>query len=62
VRSKDAYVLTLICPHCGEPFPSAMQIDPPTFAAIRLSNMFERCPSCTHASRFGKDDYLFVDA
>jgi hypothetical protein len=37
-----------------------MQMDPPTFAAIRLKDMFERCSLCTHASRFGKGDYLFV--
>lgn len=52
-------VLTLVCPHCAEAFPSAMQMDPRTFEEIRVKNMTERCPKCGHASRFQKADYLF---
>ena len=59
--TKD-YVLTLICPYCGKRFPSAMQLDPPTFAVIRLKSMWEHCSVCGRAWRFGKDDYLFVPA
>lgn len=49
----------LVCPYCGEAFPSALQIDPPAFAAIQLENMRERCSACGHASRFAKSDYDF---
>jgi hypothetical protein len=52
-------VLTLVCPHGADIFVSAMQIDPPTFAAIRVETMLERCPKCGHASWFQKGDYSF---
>jgi len=45
---------------CGEGFPSAMQMDPPTFDSIRLESMIERCSACAHAFRFKKDDYFFA--
>ena len=37
-----------------------MQMDPLTFAAIRLESMIERCPVCAHAFRFEKGDYFFA--
>lgn len=59
VGTKEPDVLMLVCPYCGEAFPSALQIDPPAFAAIQLENMRERCSACGHASRFAKSDYDF---
>ncbi|TMK36972.1 MAG: hypothetical protein E6G58_03105 [Actinobacteria bacterium] len=59
---EDADVLSLECPHCGETFPSAIPMDPPTFATIRLESMLERCSACGHASRFSKHDYRFRSA
>ena len=53
-------ILTLTCPRCGEGFPSAMQMDPLTFDAIRLESMIERCSACAHAFRFGRVDYFFA--
>lgn len=44
--------LTLTCPRCGEGYPSAMQMDPLTFDAMRLESMIERCSVCAHAFRF----------
>jgi hypothetical protein len=52
--------LTLTCPRCGQGFPSAMQMDPLTFDAIRLESMIERCSVCAHAFRFEKGDYFFA--
>ena len=52
-------VLSLVCPGCGGAFPSAMQMDPRTFEGIRVTNLFERCPTCSRVSRFNKPDYLF---
>jgi len=52
-------VLTLTCLRCGEPFASAMQMVPPTFAAIRVEGITETCPICSHTSRFDKADYAF---
>ena len=45
-------ILTLTCPRCGEGFPSAMQMDPLTFDAMRLESMIEPCSVCAHAFRF----------
>jgi hypothetical protein len=56
---EDNTVLTLVCPRCGRSFPSAMQMDPPTFERMRLESMIERCSVCAHAFRFTKDDYRF---
>ena len=53
-------ILTLTCPRCGEGFPSATQMDPLTFDAIRLESMIERCSACAHAFLFEKDDYFFA--
>ena len=53
-------VLSLVCPRCAKPFPSAMQMDPATFDAIRLESMLECCSICGHAARFRKDDYAFT--
>ena len=57
---EQGAVLTLTCPRCGEGFPSAMQMDPLTFDAIRLESMIEQCSACVHAFRFEKDDYFFA--
>ena len=62
VGAKDAEILTLVCPHCGNSFPSAMEMDPTTFAAIRLQSMLETCAACSLASRFQKNDYGFRPA
>lgn len=51
--------LCLVCPHCGATFPSAMQMDPESFAKIRVVKVLERCSACTQASRFNKADYSF---
>jgi hypothetical protein len=53
-------VLSLVCPHCGKSFPSLMQMDRRTFAAIRLGSVLEHCSACGRAARFTKDDYSFV--
>jgi len=59
--AKDAgETLTLVCPHCGKSFPSAVQMDRAAFAAIRIKNMRERCSACLCASRFDKGDYFFA--
>jgi hypothetical protein len=58
--AKDADVLTLGCPHCGEAFPSMMQMDRPTFATIRLKAVLEHCSACGKAARFEKGDCFFV--
>jgi hypothetical protein len=55
----DRPLLTLVCPGCGVAFPSARQMEPRTFEAIRLSNLLECCPKCSRVSRFNKPDYLF---
>jgi len=39
-----------------------MQMDPNTFAAIRLESMLETCAACSLASRFQKNDYGFCSA
>jgi hypothetical protein len=52
-------VLSLVCPGCGGAFPSAMQMDPRTFAGIRISKVLECFPKCSRVSRFSKTDYLF---
>ena len=62
VGANDAEVLTLVCPHCGNSFASAMQMDPATFAAIQLESMLETCAACGLASRFQKNDYGFCSA
>jgi rRNA maturation protein Nop10 len=56
MKTKEAYVLTLICPRCGKRFVSSMPLDPPTLATIRLTNVLERCSACGDAARFRKDD------
>ena len=58
--AKETPVLTLVCPHCGEAFPSMMQMDRPTFATIRLKSVLEHCSACGKAARFEKGDYFFV--
>jgi hypothetical protein len=52
-------VLTLICPFCGQTFPSGIQMDPNTWEGIRMDWMRELCPHCHRASRVAKGDYLF---
>ena len=58
----DTPVLSPVCPHCGNSFASAMQMDPATFAAIQLESMLETCAACGLASRFQKGDYGFRSA
>ena len=59
--AKDT--LRLRCSHCGRNFPSAVQIDPKTWAAIRLDlGLIERCPHCGQSSSFSKSDYFFEPA
>ena len=53
-------MLTLVCPHCGEAFPSMMQMDRPTLEAIRLETVLEHCLACGKAASFHKGDYFFV--
>jgi len=60
VGAEDTPVLTLVCPRCGSSFPSAIQMDPRTFEAMRLESMIERCSVCAHAFRFTKGDYFFI--
>jgi phage terminase large subunit GpA-like protein len=56
----DKVLMHLTCPHCGESFASAMQIDPETWERIRMNDgMLERCPHCGRSSRFAKGDYFF---
>lgn len=55
-------VLSLVCPLCGVTFVSVMQVDPKTFAKIRVENMLERCSACHQAGRFQKGDYFFKRA
>jgi hypothetical protein len=58
--ADEDLVLSLVCPHCGKSFPSMMQMDRRTFAAIRLGSVLEHCSACGKAARFTKDDYGFV--
>jgi hypothetical protein len=53
----DRPLLTLVCPGCGVAFPSARQMEPRTFEAIRLSNLLE-LPEVLAGVRFNKPDYL----
>jgi len=59
VERTERPELRLVCPRCGETFPSAMQMDEQTFAKIRVRSMLERCRACHEASRFKKSDYSF---
>lgn len=52
--------LSLTCPRCGTEFASALQMDPETFAKIRLQTNIERCPNCGYSKRYQKGDYFFV--
>ncbi len=53
-------ILTLTFPRCGEGFPSAMQMNPLTFDAIRLESMIERCSVSAHAFGSRRVDYFFA--
>ena len=53
-------VLSLVCPQCGAPFSSTLQMDAATFEKIRMDTMLERCTSCGHAAYFSKPDYRFL--
>jgi hypothetical protein len=57
---KNNPKLTLVCPHCGEAFPSMMQMDRATFATIRLKSVLEHCSACGKAARFERGDYFYV--
>ena len=57
---KVGEVLTLVCPHCAEVFPSMIQMDRPVWAKIRLESVLEHCSACGRAARFTKDDYRFA--
>lgn len=59
MAAKSVDVLTLVCPNCGETFPSMIQMDRPTFAKIRLESVLEHCSACGIAVRFRKDAYSF---
>jgi hypothetical protein len=59
VERTERPELCLVCPRCGETFPSAMQMDEQTFTKIRVADMLERCRACHEASRFNKVDYHF---
>jgi hypothetical protein len=52
-------MLMVDCPHCGKPFPAAIQ-DQRTFAMMRVKRLPERCPSCLHAFHFAKAEYRYV--
>ncbi len=60
METSGKEVLSLTCPHCGQPFASAIQMDPRTFETIRLDSMLERCSLCGNASQFTKTDYYFL--
>ena len=54
-------VLNVTCPHCGESFASAIQMDPETWEGIRVNDgMLERCPHCHRSSRYQKAEYFFT--
>jgi|tagenome__1003787_1003787.scaffolds.fasta_scaffold20861057_4 hypothetical protein len=56
-------VLTVICAECGRSFASAIQMDAPTWEAIRMSSgLMERCPHCGRSTLFSKSDYVFLSA
>jgi predicted nucleic-acid-binding Zn-ribbon protein len=52
--------LTLTCPRCGAEFASAIQMDAPTWAKIRLDSNIERCSNCGYSKRYQKADYFFA--
>ena len=52
--------LSLTCPQCGSEFASALQMDPRTFATIRVENNMERCMNCSFVKRYQKADYFFL--
>ena len=52
--------LSQTCPQCGQEFASALQMDPETFAKIKLENNIERCSICGYSKRYQKPDYFFT--
>ena len=53
--------LSVTCRRCGRRSPSALQMDPKTFADIRLKTNYECCRLCSHVDRYSRDDYYFAD-
>jgi transcription elongation factor Elf1 len=60
MRITVTLALTLTCPRCGEEFASAIQMDEPTWAKIRLDANIERCSNCGYSKRYEKADYFFA--
>jgi predicted nucleic-acid-binding Zn-ribbon protein len=54
--------LKLACPQCGTEFESAIQMDAPTWAQIRVQEQgnIERCSHCGYSKRYQKADYFFA--
>jgi predicted RNA-binding Zn-ribbon protein involved in translation (DUF1610 family) len=52
--------LSLTCPQCGIEFASAIQMDAPTWANIRLVANIERCSNCGYSKRYLKADYFYA--
>lgn len=58
--SDMAPELCLTCVACGRRFASSLQMDPPTFEKIRITNQIECCRLCSATHRYRKSDYYFV--
>ena len=49
--------LSVTCRHCGRRTPSALQMEPRTFADVRIGSNLERCHLCSRVDGYGRDDY-----
>jgi len=61
MEQAAAPVLSLTCPKCRVSFPSSLRVDRPTFEAMRMAPMIERCTSCGYASRYEARDFYFAE-
>ena len=52
--------LSLTCPQCGSEFASAIQMDAPTWATIKMETNIERCSNCGYRKRYIKADYFYA--
>lgn len=52
--------LSLTCPQCGSEFASAIQMDAPTWATIKMETNIERCSNCGYSKRYIKGDYFYA--
>jgi hypothetical protein len=51
--------LSVTCKRCGRRTPSALQVEPRTFADLRLETNRESCDRCGFADRYSRDDFYY---